>query len=118
MATSTWELHLGHPPDAEVRFLEDYFDVIRRSYPDQLDYTTDDDGLHVMVASLKILTMVFGGLDHRTTPKSLTVEVNDDLQNCMMTNMDPPRPLPLTMKAELKWEEDDEEHASIELVTR
>jgi len=74
MSSTTWELHLGHPSETEVQFLAGYFDVIRRSYPDQLDYTTDDDGLHVMVESLQILTMVFGGLDHRTTPKSLTVE--------------------------------------------
>lgn len=108
MPVSTWELHFEPKMVSEQQFMVARLNDIATHFPDQLEHTTDGDGLHVMVDCLQIMMMVLGMFEHTINPKSISVQVNDDLKTVGGS-------IPLFMEVELPWYSPDLELASIKL---
>lgn len=118
MVTSTWELHFEIMTTKQLATMENYLQHLRAAAPDALDYLLDQEGcLHVMFEDLKHLRAVIDGCDHLVRMKSLTVSFTTDIEDQLRswtkhgTNA-------AEAKIELPWQADDNDHGSIELVTR
>ena len=117
MVVSTWELHF-EPMTADQRSrMENFLAHIRSGRPDAIDWIVDGDGLlHVMFEDLQHLRMVIEACDHTIRLRALTVEfsgpIGDKLRSWSSEGANK-----FEAKIELPWQTDDEDNASIALVT-